>query len=66
MTMPQDSTNTTERDPRPSESPPDEPRNCELPLLTSTASLARSTPTSTPTRHERRRTTGNATRSDQA
>ena len=26
MTTPQDSTNTTERDPRPSESPPDEPR----------------------------------------
>jgi cell division protease FtsH len=26
MTMPQDSTKTTERDPRPSESPPDEPR----------------------------------------
>src|SRR3712207_92248 len=42
MTTPQDSTNTTERDPRPSGSPPDEPRRASSPERQSTMPPRRS------------------------
>ena len=42
MTTPQDSTNTTERDPRPSGSPPDEPRRASGPERQSTMPPRRS------------------------